>query len=204
MERQLLQVMEFQKAFGVNMPESPSMLNEERAALRQIILEEEVAELRDAKDMNEVADALMDILYITYGSIHEYGLADRAVMLFDEVHRSNMSKIGTDSKPLYREDGKIMKPETFSPPNLNLILERDFSMYKKNDVLEEIYKKHEEETRKTIEQKIKSTLNWFDRMLLWISESLEKSLRKRVIVKYPTSSIGNIIVTVYGKDYVVK
>lgn len=196
--------MEFQKAFGVDMPESPSMLNEERAALRQIILEEEVAELRDAKDMNDVADALMDILYITYGSIHEYGLADRAVMLFDEVHRSNMSKIATDSTPLYREDGKIMKPETFSPPNLNLILERDFSMYKKNDVLEEIYKKHEEETRKTIEQKIKSTLNWFDRMLLWISESFEKSLRKRVIVKYPTSSIGNIIVTVYGKDYVVK
>lgn len=196
--------MEFQKAFGIDMPESPSMLNEERAALRQIILEEEVAELRDAKDMNEVADALMDILYITYGSIHEYGLADRAVMLFDEVHRSNMSKIGIYSAPLYREDGKIMKPETFSPPNLNLILERDFSMYKKNDVLEEIYKKHEEESRKAIEQKIKSTLNWFDRMLLWISESLEKNLRKRVIVKYPISSIGNIIVTVYGKDYVIK
>jgi len=204
MERQLLQVMDFQKAFGINMPEVPSVLNDERASLRQALLEEEVAELRDAKDMNDVADALMDILYITYGSIHEYGLADRAVMLFDEVHRSNMSKLGIDSKPVFREDGKIMKPDTFSPPNLKLILERDFSMYKKNEVLEEIYKKHEEETRKIIEDKIKSTLNWFDRMLLWISESFEKSLRKRVIVKYPTSSIGNIIVTVYGKDYVVK
>jgi len=93
MERQILQVLEFQNAFEVKMPIQPKMLSRKRARLRQALLEEEVKELREAKNILDVADAICDILYITYGTAHEYGMADRLVMLFDEVHRSNMSKM---------------------------------------------------------------------------------------------------------------
>lgn len=203
MERQLLQVMDFQMAFNVSMPDNPKMLSKKRTALRNALLQEEVDELKSAKNIIDVSDALMDILYIVYGSIHEYGLADRAVMMFDEVHRSNMSKMDENGKPIFREDGKVMKPETFSPPNLKKILERDFTMYKKNDVLGDIAEMVRKETEKKIQQKIKENLNIIDKFLLWISDTTEKYLRKKVVVKHPQTSLGNTIVSVYGKDYVI-
>jgi predicted HAD superfamily Cof-like phosphohydrolase len=203
MERQLLQVMDFQMAFNVSMPDNPKMLSKKRTALRNALLQEEVDELKSAKNIIDVSDALMDILYIVYGSIHEYGLADRAVMMFDEVHRSNMSKMDENGKPIFREDGKVMKPETFSPPNLKKILERDFTMYKKNDVLGDIAEMVRKETEKKIQQKIKENLNIIDKFLLWVSDTTEKYLRKKVVVKHPQTSLGNTIVSVYGKDYVI-
>lgn len=203
MERQLLQVMDFQMAFNVSMPDNPKMLSKKRTALRNALLQEEVDELKSAKNIIDVSDALMDILYIVYGSIHEYGLADRAVMMFDEVHRSNMSKMDENGKPIFREDGKVMKPETFSPPNLKKILERDFTMYKKNDVLSDIAEMVRKETEKKIQQKIKENLNIIDKFLLWVSDTTEKYLRKKVVVKHPQTSLGNTIVSVYGKDYVI-
>ncbi len=81
MERQILQVLEFQKAFKVAMPDQPKMLSKRRARLRQSLLEEEVKELREANNILDVADAVCDILYITYGTAHEYGISVRMVSL---------------------------------------------------------------------------------------------------------------------------
>lgn len=204
MERQLMQVREFQLAFGAPIPKTPMLIDSKRARLRQDLLVEEVNELEQADNIVDVADALIDILYITYGTIHEYGLADRAVMLFDEVHRSNMSKLGPDDKPIYREDGKVLKPESYSPPKLRMIIDRDFDMYRGNDTLKQIAEDHQKETARLIELKIKERLTIFHRGLLWVSEKIEKYLKKKVEVNYPQTTVGKVIVTVYGKNYVIQ
>jgi predicted HAD superfamily Cof-like phosphohydrolase len=203
MERQLLQVLDFQNAFGISSPSKPKMLNKKRAALRQRLLEEEVKELSEATNVIEVADALTDILYITYGTIHEYGLGDRAVMLFDEVHRSNMSKIGPDGKAIFRSDGKVLKPETYSDPKLRPIIERDFSVYKENEILQEIYKEHKQENEDKIISKIKNKLNLIDKFLFWLNNKIEASLKKKIEVKFPIKSSDNIVVNIYGEDHLV-
>ena len=87
------------------------------------MIEEELSELKEAvKDQNivEVADALTDILYVTYGAGHAYGIdLDKC---FDEVQKSNMSKLGDDGKPIYNEDGKVMKGSNYFKPNLKRFL----------------------------------------------------------------------------------
>ena len=203
MERQLLQVLDFQNAFGISSPSKPEMLKKKRAALRQRLLEEEVKELSEATNVIEVADALTDILYITYGTIHEYGLGDRAVMLFDEVHRSNMSKVGPDGQAIFRADGKVMKPETYSDPKLRPIIERDFSVYKENEILQEIYKEHKQENEDKIISKIKNKLNLIDKFLFWLNNKIEASLKKKIEVKFPIKSSDNIVVNIYGEDHLV-
>jgi len=213
MERQLLQVMEFQLAFNVDMPDYPKMLNKKRRRLRQDLLEEEVKELSEAKTMVDVADALTDIMYIAYGTIHEFGLADRATMLFDEVHRSNMSKIPFEGKPIYREDGKILKPDTYLPPKLNPIIERDFRVYKNSDLMkdiadiEKVNQAIADEQNKIFEDKIKkkirSKLNIIDKFLEFLYHSIENRMNKRVEIKYPITAYDNVIVNVYGKDHVL-
>lgn len=203
MERQLLQVLEFQNAFGISSPSKPEMLKKKRAALRQRLLEEEVKELSEATNIIEVADALTDILYITYGTIHEYGLGDRAVILFDEVHRSNMSKVGPDGQATFRADGKVMKPETYSDPNLRPIIERDFSLYKENEILQEIAKIEKQENEDKIIAKIKNKLKLFDRFLFWLNNKIEANLKKKIEVKFPIKANGNIIVKVYDENYLV-
>lgn len=203
MERQLLQVLDFQHSFGISSPDKPKMLSKKRKALRQLLLEEEVNELREATNIIEVADALTDILYITYGTIHEYGLADRATMLFDEVHRSNMSKVGPDGQAIFRADGKVMKPETYTQPNLRPIIERDFSLYKENEILQEIAKIEKQDNEDKIIAKIKSKLKLFDRFLFWLNNKIETSLKKKIEVKFPTKVSGNIIVKVYDEEYIV-
>ena len=201
MEKQLLQVRNFQAAFGVEMPDKPKMLGKKRARLRQTLLQEEVTELAEAKDLVDVADALTDILYITYGTIHEYGLADRAVMLFDEVHRSNMSKLDFDGKPIFREDGKVMKPETYLPPKLQPILERDFTVYKESEVMKEIAEIQKKETEKRIIKRIYNKLNLFDRLLFWLYNKAEDKLKNKIEVKFPKAIDGEIVVRVYHKEY---
>lgn len=203
MERQLLQVLDFQYAFGISSPDKPKMLSKKRKALRQLLLEEEVNELREATNIIEVADALTDILYITYGTFHEYGLADRATMLFDEVHRSNMSKVGPDGQAIFRADGKVMKPETYTQPNLRPIIERDFSLYKENEILQEIAKIEKQDNEDKIIAKIKNKLNLFDRFLFWLNNKIESNLKKKIEVKFPTKVSGNIIVKVYDEEYIV-
>lgn len=211
MERQILQVLEFQNAFKVKMPDQPKMLSKRRARLRQSLLEEEVKELREANNILDVADAVCDILYITYGTAHEYGIADRLVMLFDEVHRSNMSKMGPDGKPIFRKDGKIMKPETYSEPKLRPILERDFNIYKNSEVMkdaaevmEAIAREEKNLLSKRIENKLKKHLTWYDKVLYWLLNKIENNLKKKIEVKYPQSVYGEVVVNIYGEDYPIQ
>ena len=179
MERQILQVLEFQNAFKVAMPSQPKMLSKRRARLRQSLLEEEVKELREANNILDVADAVCDILYITYGTAHEYGIADRLVMLFDEVHRSNMSKMGPDGKPVFRKDGKVLKPDTYLEPKLRPILERDFNVYKNSEVMkdaaevmEAIAREEKNLLNSRIENKLKKNLKLVDRLRYWLLDRL--------------------------------
>lgn len=204
MEKQLLQVREFQVAFDVPLPPKPKMLSKHRAALRQRLLQEEVDELRDSKNLIDVADALSDILYITFGTAHEYGLADRLTMLFDEVHTSNMTKLGEDGKPIYREDGKVLKPVGYRAPNLRPIIERDFTVYKNSEAMQELAREVKQASEKRIENKIKSKLNILDRVLFWVSNKIESRLKKRVQVEFPMSVFDKIQVTVYGKRYEIE
>ena len=118
-------VKEFMDAFGQEVVTKPDWPNVETMELRMDLIEEEVQEFNEAccdatGSLVEVADALSDILYVVYGAGHAFGIdLDKC---FSEVHRSNMSKLGNDGKPIYRQDGKILKGENFSEPNLEEVL----------------------------------------------------------------------------------
>ena len=117
-------VRDFMKAFGQEVKTSPEFPTEETAKLRIELIVEELNELIDAKedkDLIGIADALTDILYVTYGAGHAFGIdLDEC---FREVQRSNMSKLGEDGKPIYREDGKVLKGPNYSEPNLKKTLQ---------------------------------------------------------------------------------
>lgn len=121
----LKSVREFHDAFGVEVPEKPTIYWP-TAHLRIDLLDEEVAELASAvedEDIVGVLDALIDIQYVLDGAFLAFGLADVKEDAFAEVHRSNMSKLGMDGKPIYREDGKVLKGPKYSPPNLKQFFE---------------------------------------------------------------------------------
>lgn len=103
---------------------SPKFPSGDIQSLRLKLIEEEVSELKEAsanKDIVEVADALTDILYVVYGMAHAYGIPIEEC--FDEVHNSNMSKLGEDGKPVYREDGKVIKSKQYFPPDIQKVLQ---------------------------------------------------------------------------------
>lgn len=110
---------EFMECFGQDVFDHPSVRDTETRQLRLNLIEEEVQELREAmyrQDIVEIADALADILYVVYGAGHAFGIdLDKC---YEEVHSSNMSKLDKNGKPIYRKDGKVMKGENYSPPNL--------------------------------------------------------------------------------------
>ena len=109
----------FMTTYGQEVKESASFPDENIIKLRLKLIKEELEELEQAlndKNLLEVADALTDILYVTYGAGHSFGINLDAC--FDEVQRSNMSKLGEDGKPIYNEYGKVMKGPNFSKPNL--------------------------------------------------------------------------------------
>ena len=126
MRQQLAQVLQFHEAFGVHIEHQPTAcLPEALTTMRATLMEEEFDEYRAActnGDVVEIADALTDMLYVVFGTIITQGLQDVAVELFDEVHRSNMSKLDENGQPVLREDGKVLKPERFSHPDLASIL----------------------------------------------------------------------------------
>lgn len=125
MEKQIQQVIDFYKAFGHPIETKPKYISEERVVMRHRLLDEEVVELFDAGitgDVAEVADAIADCFYILIGTAIEYGIADKLIDVFNEVHRSNMSKLGENGKPIYREDGKVLKGPNYSRPELKDIL----------------------------------------------------------------------------------
>ena len=118
-------LLEFNQAFDIPTLQSPGMSNEELIELRIKLLTEEVQEYAEAarnNDMVEVLDALADIGYILAGTIINHGMQNIYDAAFDEVHRSNMAKL-VDGKVLRREDGKVMKPAGWQPPNLSQFLE---------------------------------------------------------------------------------
>jgi predicted HAD superfamily Cof-like phosphohydrolase len=206
MEKQLLQVRAFQTAFGAEMPEKPTMLEEKRAKLRQRLLQEEVTELKKAEDMEDVADALGDILYIAFGTIHEYGLADRIIFIFDEIHKANMAKLGEDGKPIYRKDGKVLKPEGWRPPNLKPILSRRYHLFNSDNAtfaesLQAINEAENSRWLNTVKSEMMKNLKWYDRILAGISKRLENSVKKRVSVKLDVDEAyrNRATMTMYGK-----
>ena len=119
-------VKEFHEAFGIENSESlKGKLEEKEYALRYKLMKEEVDEYLDAcKDGNivEIADALGDQLYILCGTILKHGLQDKITEVFQEIQRSNMSKLGEDGKPIYREDGKVLKGKNYFKPDIHAIL----------------------------------------------------------------------------------
>ena len=110
----------FMKTFGQEVKLDPSFSTDKINKLRLSLIKEELEELSDAmqkKDLIEVADALTDILYVTYGAGHAFGInLDKC---FDEVQNSNMSKLGKNGKPIYNEYGKVMKGPNYFKPDLN-------------------------------------------------------------------------------------
>ena len=112
-------VKKFMETFGQEIKEKASFPNEKITSLRYELIKEELDEFREAidkKDIKEVADALTDILYVTYGAGHAFGInLDKC---FEEVQNSNMSKLGKDGKPIYNENGKVMKGPNYFKPDL--------------------------------------------------------------------------------------
>ena len=114
----------FMDSFGQKTLKKPTLPNDELADLRLDLIAEETGELYSAlaeKNIVEIADALTDILYVTYGAGHAFGID--LDTCFTEVHRSNMSKLGIDGKPIYRHDGKVLKGRNYSPPQLAKIIQ---------------------------------------------------------------------------------
>ena len=113
----------FMKTFGQEVKTKAELSNNKINELRISLIKEELEELKKAiedNDVLEVADALTDILYVTYGAGHAFGInLDKC---FDEVQKSNMSKLGKDGKPIYNENGKVMKGPDYFKPNLSKFL----------------------------------------------------------------------------------
>ena len=113
-------VKKFMETFGQEIREKASFPNEKIVSLRCDLIREELDELQEAiknKDIKEVADALTDILYVTYGAGHAFGI--NLDQCFEEVQNSNMSKLGNDGKPIYNDKGKVMKGPNYFKPNLS-------------------------------------------------------------------------------------
>jgi predicted HAD superfamily Cof-like phosphohydrolase len=125
--RQLRQLEEFHRVFGAHLEAAPTAdLSDETIGLRVSLIQEELNEYRqaaEAHDLVAVADALSDLLYVVLGTYVSHGLQDVAEALFDEVHRSNMSKLDENGQVIYRADGKVLKSNRWSPPDLRAILD---------------------------------------------------------------------------------
>ena len=110
----------FMKTFGHEVKTKPSFSSDKINKLRIDLIKEELDELQEAmknNDLLEVADALTDILYVTYGAVHAFGVdLDKC---FDEVQNSNMSKLGENGEPIYNESGKVMKGPNYFKPDLS-------------------------------------------------------------------------------------
>ena len=113
-------VRKFMKTFGQEVKEKAGFPNDKITSLRYDLIKEELDELKEAmvnRDIKEVADALTDILYVTYGAGHAFGI--NLDNCFKEVQNSNMSKLGRDGQPIYNDKGKVMKGPNYFKPNLN-------------------------------------------------------------------------------------
>lgn len=126
MKKSINNVKKFHDAFGLDVSEHKiANLGMAKNLLRYKLMREENEEYLEAannNDMTEVADALGDMLYILCGTIISHGMQHKIEEVFDEIHRSNMSKLGSDGQPIYREDGKVLKGPKYFKPDLDKIL----------------------------------------------------------------------------------
>ncbi|WP_339700170.1 nucleoside triphosphate pyrophosphohydrolase family protein [uncultured Marixanthomonas sp.] len=128
MKNKIAAVAEFHEAFGLGRKETPTAtLGKEKNLLRYKLMREENEEYLEAandNDLVEVADALGDMLYILCGTIIEHGMQHKIEEVFSEIQRSNMSKLGADGNPIYREDGKVLKGPNYFKPDIQSILDK--------------------------------------------------------------------------------
>jgi predicted HAD superfamily Cof-like phosphohydrolase len=128
MENKIKAVTAFHQAFGLGMKSDPTAdLGTPKNTLRFNLMKEENEEYLEAAENNdlvEVADALGDMLYILCGTIIEHGMQDKITEVFEEIQRSNMSKLGSDGLPIFREDGKVLKGPDYFKPNIQNILNK--------------------------------------------------------------------------------
>lgn len=128
MKKRIAAVHEFHSAFGLGINNKPvADLGEPKNLLRFNLMKEEneeYLEAANANDLTEVADALGDMLYILCGTIIEHGMQHKIEEVFEEIQRSNMSKLGNDGKPIFREDGKVLKGPNYFRPDIKKILEQ--------------------------------------------------------------------------------
>ena len=126
MQKQIDSVKEFHTAFKIGHSETPiANLGESKSTLRYHLMKEENEEYLEAvqnNDLVEIADALGDMMYILCGTIIEHGLQHKIEAVFDEIQRSNMSKLDESGNPIYREDGKVMKGPNYFKPDFSKIL----------------------------------------------------------------------------------
>ncbi len=126
MKNKIKAVQKFHEAFGLGVRQQPvADLSMQKLKLRFDLMDEENREYLEAAENNdliEVADALGDMLYILCGTILEHGMQHKIEEVFNEIQRSNMSKLGADGNPIYREDGKVMKGPNYFKPNIEGIL----------------------------------------------------------------------------------
>lgn len=122
-------VTKFHESFGLGIEHTPKAdLLKNISELRFNLMKEENEEYLQAvqdEDLIEIGDALGDMLYILCGTIIAHGFQDKIESIFDEIQRSNLSKLGADGKPIYRKDGKVMKGPNYFKPNLKKILKKD-------------------------------------------------------------------------------
>jgi predicted HAD superfamily Cof-like phosphohydrolase len=128
MKNKIKAVQLFHESFKLGINQSPTAdLGAAKNKLRFNLMAEENEEYLEAannNDLVEVADALGDMLYILCGTILEHGMQHKIEEVFDEIQRSNMSKLGADGKPIYREDGKVLKGPSYFKPNIKKILDK--------------------------------------------------------------------------------
>lgn len=185
MEKQLLQVRAFRSQFE-RLPTSPQMSSQKEKDCNINELTNNVTALIRAKNISKTSEALMDILYNTIVAVHENGIADRAILLFDEVQKCKLAN-------LHR--GKPLKP------NFKGILARDFSIYAHNNIAIEIAAIESERIENMIKHNIVKHLSLIDRIKFWIQDKIEASLKKKVKVNFPKTVDGNYSVEVYNKKY---
>ncbi|MDC7995771.1 nucleoside triphosphate pyrophosphohydrolase family protein [Altibacter sp. HG106] len=128
MKNKIAAVRKFHEAFKLGVKETPQAdLGKAKNLLRYKLMREENEEYLEAandNDLVEVADALGDMLYILCGTIIEHGMQYKIEEVFEEIQRSNMSKLGADGQPIYREDGKVLKGPNYFQPNIEAILKK--------------------------------------------------------------------------------
>lgn len=124
MEKQIQQVLEFHKAFGLTVNSKPSHIDEKDFLLRKRLMEEELKEYLEIAEYSlreDVAKELADLLYVVLGTIVTHGFQDYIVAIFDEVHKSNMSKLDENGKPILRADGKVLKSKLYREADLSFL-----------------------------------------------------------------------------------